>query len=393
MGNDPVDNLRKWRTRAYMGVALVCACLLIGLVLYISGILWQAVATVVVTALIAFLLHGIVDWFEQHGLSRVLGTVVSLVLTLVIIGGCIGALIPAVVTQTSALASSAPQYAADTQAFITEYIKLLPIDRATVVGLIQQASTWVQQQAGVILQGAAGGVLGSIMGVGNGFLIFFIALICSFWILVDLPKLSRELMSLFNEEQQEDIRIVTNAFGTAVYGWSKATLSCAIITGIVNGVAYWILGVPYSALLGVLCGILYFVPYIGPMISAVVVVVVSLIASPITAVIALVINILVNNIVANIISPKLMKSSVNVHPAIIMVVILIGGALGGMVGMLFSIPIAAAVQGVFITFYEERTGKQLATEDGALFLKPKPKIPKIDTEELTGRFHRIGKNK
>ena len=391
MGQNKDEQLRKWKIRAYQGIAVVCACAIIGLLLWLAGILWQAVATVIVTALVSFLLHGIVDWFEQHGLSRMLGTVIALIGTLAIIGGCIGALVPTLVSQTTNLANSAPEYATNAQEFIRQYMSNLPVDRGMLSDAITSASDWVRTQAVTLLQGMAGGVLGGIVGFGNGLLIFFIALICSFWILVDLPKMSREIMNLFDDETQEDIRIITNAFGVAVYGWAKATLLCAVISGVVNGVAYFIMGIPYSALLAVLCGILYFVPYIGPMVAAVLVVAVALIVSPVIALVALIINVVVNNVVANIVSPKLMKSSVNVHPAIIMIVILIGGALAGIVGMLFSIPIAAAVQGVFITFFEERTGKTLATEDGALFLKPKPKVPKLDAADITGRFKKIGK--
>ena len=110
------------------------------------------------------------------------------------------------------------------------------------------------------------------------------------------------------------------------------------------------------------------------MIACLVVVLVALLVSPLVAVVALVVNMVAQNVVANILSPKMMKSSVNVHPALVMVVILVGGALGGIVGMMFSIPIVAAIQGVFVTFYEENTGKQLATEEGALFQKPKPVV-------------------
>ena len=393
MGKEQKDALTKWKTRAYMGLALVCGCALVAVVLYLCGILWQAVAVVIVTALVSFLLHGIVNWFERHGLSRVLGTTLALLITILVVVGCIGALVPTVITQTTALAQSAPQYTSDVQAFITKYAQLLPIDRATLIDWFTQARTWLQNQGGTILQNAAGGVLGGLVSVGNGVLVAFISLICSFWILIDLPKLSVEVMRLFDEEQQGNIHIIADAFGTAVYGWAKATLICAVITGVVNGVAYWIMGIPYSALLGLVCGIMYLVPYIGPAISCLLVVVVSLIVSPVITVVAFVINMVVNNVVANILSPKLMKSSVNVHPAIVMVVILIGGALGGAIGMLFSIPIAAAIQGVFITFYEERTGKELATEDGALFLKPKAKVPKLDPESLTDRFQRIKKDK
>ncbi len=369
------DNLiqDKWKTRAYMGVAVVMLCLLAGLALYIFGILWQAVATIIATAIISFMLHGAVNYLVAHGASRLVATIVAMAVLLAVIVGIIALFVPPVVEQIASLSQAAPTYLASARTWINSVMQSLPVDNAAFSGLLDQATTWAQEQSGAIIQSAAGGILVGVTGVGNGLLVLFIALLCSFWVLVDLPTISREVMSLFTPEQQKNVRVVTGAFNTAVYGWMKATLACAIVDGLFNGFAYWIMGLPYFALLGVMCGLFYIIPYIGPGIGAVIVVLAGLLVSPTAAIVALIINTVVNNVVGSVLSPRLMSSSVSVHPAISLVAILAGGALGGVLGMLFSIPIVAAAQGVFITFFEERTGKQLATEDGALFHKPKVK--------------------
>lgn len=364
----------KWRLRAHIGIALVAACLLIGVVIYLFGILWQPVATIVVTAIIAFMLHGTVNYFVERGMSRLVATAISIFALLAVVVGVFALFVPALAEQIAALSNSAPAHLESSRAWIVQNLALIPVDNTLTYNLLDQANNWIQEQAGTILQAAAGGILSGAIGVGNAVLIFSIALICAFWVLVDLPTISREVMMLFNENQQKTIRVITGAFSTAVYGWMKATLICAFITGLANGLAYWILGVPYFALLGALCGALYIIPYIGPIIGTVLVVLAGLLVSPAIAIVALIANAVIGNVVANIVSPRLMRSSVSVHPALSLIVILVGGAIGGIVGMLFSIPIAAAVQGVFITFFEQRTGKVLATENGALFQKPKTKV-------------------
>ncbi len=131
-----------------------------------------------------------------------------------------------------------------------------------------------------------------------------------------------------DDKYQDDIDVVTNAFGTAVYGWANSTLLCALITGVASWLCFLILGIPYSVVLGFLCGILYFVPYIGPMVSCAIVAIIALFVSPLVCIISIVVNMVINNVIGNIISPKLMKSSVNVYPALILVAILVGSALG-----------------------------------------------------------------
>lgn len=363
----------RWKARAYIGVALLAGCALLWILFQIFGVLWQAVATVIVTAIIAFMLHGFVNYLEEKGLSRHISAALAILLLFAIIAAFFAAFVPILTEQIAAFSAAAPEYANATRDWINSTLAVLPSEGALTEEVINQGTQWVQEQSMAIIQSAAGGIFSGAIGIGNALLIFFIALVCAFWILADLPTISREFMLLFDDEQKENLRIIASAFSTAVYGWAKATGTCAIIVGVLNGLALWLLGVPYYTLLGLLSGVLYFIPYIGSLISTLIVLAAGLLVSPLVAIVALVINTAINTVVANIISPKLMESSVNVHPALILIAILVGGALGGMVGMLFSIPVAAAAQGVFITFYEKRTGKVLATENGALFQKPKTK--------------------
>ena len=59
----------KWRLRAFRTWTIVGLCILVGVILYIAGIIWQAVAVIIVTALLVFLLHGFVNRLERHGIQ------------------------------------------------------------------------------------------------------------------------------------------------------------------------------------------------------------------------------------------------------------------------------------------------------------------------------------
>ncbi len=62
-----------------------------------------------------------------------------------------------------------------------------------------------------------------------------------------------------------------------------------------------------------------------------------------------------------------MQSSVQVHPAMSLAAIVIGSALMGPLGMVVAIPLTAALKGLFIFYFEKRTGRQLVDYDGAIF--------------------------
>ena len=69
----------------------------------------------------------------------------------------------------------------------------------------------------------------------------------------------------------------------------------------------------------------------------------------------------------NLLSPMVMRSAVKIHPALSLVGIIVGGCLGGPVGMVIAVPVTAALRGFFVYFFETRTGRQIVSEDGALF--------------------------
>ena len=93
---------------------------------------------------------------------------------------------------------------------------------------------------------------------------------------------------------------------------------------------------------------------------------VGLFVSPITAVLALVLTVCVQQFVYTFIGPKLMQNSVDVHPAIVVVALLVGGAIGQSIGRPYGqyrwhalvYPFAAIAKTVFVYYFEKNTGSK-----------------------------------
>ncbi len=75
------------------------------------------------------------------------------------------------------------------------------------------------------------------------------------------------------------------------------------------------------------------------------------------------------------ISPKIMANSVDIHPALTLIAMMCGSAIGGamngllgsLVGMLFSIPLVAVLKSCFVYYFEKRTGRRVVANDGVFF--------------------------
>ena len=133
------------------------------------------------------------------------------------------------------------------------------------------------------------------------------------------------------------------------------------IVGLINGTACYFLGVPDAVLIGVLSGLLNIIPYLGPLLSVCLNIIISCTSmiplSPtgmdilynITKVVAtFVCAQLIDNFV---LQPVIYGKSVHAHPIEIFIVIMAAAQIGGVIGMIFAVPVYSLLRIVFKEFF------------------------------------------
>lgn len=381
------EKLKFWKLNGVRLWTIVAAGIVLYALLQLCGAISIGVATILLTAIIVFCCHAPVEWFARRGIGRLWGTLITYAVIVLVVIVMVISVAPALTRQATMLVASMPSYLTQLSDFVVSYVSSdsAIVNQEQLLDGISSARRWLIANAGTFASGLTGGVLGVSTAVGNAALVIFVSFIAAMWILIDFPKISREVLSLFNERQRENLNVIAGSFGKAFYGWLRATFVCAAINGVLVGVCLFVAGIPYPTALGLAVGILYFIPYIGPVLMYVLCGIVGLTVSPVACFITIVVNFVINGAVCNFLSPKMMKDSVNVHPAVTVIAIVIGGALGGMIGMLLAVPIVAAAQTIFITYFEAHTGREICTEDGALFLK----VVEHPVEDPTGVLKKL----
>ena len=119
--------------------------------------------------------------------------------------------------------------------------------------------------------------------------------------------------------------------------------------------------------MGITVGIFHFVPVIGPWVAAFFSAGLALFVSPWLALESLAVSFVAQNVTDNVVSPLVMQSAVKVHPILSLVGLIVGDALGGVLGMALAIPLTAALRAIFVYYFESHTGRQIVSEEGALF--------------------------
>lgn len=364
--------LRRYGSRAarvwgYIGIGIIAV-----VVFYLLGFIGDAIAVLFMGSIMAFIYAPIVNALEKRWhVPRLLGTIIGLIAMFAVVALMIAAMVPPLTDQLVALVNAIPGYVALAQTFWTDinayFDTLDPVILAQITNWLNDIGQAVQQVGGQVASSVGKGLLSGVSATVTSVAAFFMAVVVSFWLAKDFPRMEREVATIMGPRIGEDYRIVTSVFGRSLGGYLKGLVITSTCTGVIAGVGFWILGIPYSGLLGLVTAVLNVIPYIGPWIGGALAFVVGLTVGWFPALLSIVITVCAQQFTDTFISPKVMQSAVALHPVLVIIALLAGGAIGGIMGMIAAVPLTAAIKGVFVYYFEKRTGRQLVHEDGALF--------------------------
>lgn len=390
----------KSRRRLYAGVFIIVLAVLLYLAGQVLNILANPIAIVVWTTIIVFCLKGPVNALEKKGISRVWGSCVSFLLLIVALillfwllfspslglGGQFASLIETIPGQINDLTHWLNQ-------MYSQYSYIFQDDRVNswINDTLKSIGGWFSSIASV----SAEGVMSAGSSVANTALVLGFSLVVSFWVLIELPALGREIKRLFGPRYHDDLNIIYLTGTRVMGGYIKGTLLQCLLIGVGCGIGYAVMGIPSAAALGVITGLLNIIPVIGPWLGGAVAALISLFVSPLIALISLIYTIVIQQVVYTFISPKIMGNSVDIHPTLVILALMTGSALGfavsgflgSIVGMLVSIPAVAAAKSLFVYYFEKKTGRIIVSEDGVIF-KGEPSGSEANpVADATGEFY------
>jgi predicted PurR-regulated permease PerM len=316
--------------------------LLLVFVRQLSGVL----LTFLMAAILAYVLNPVVRRLEQLRVPRVIAVVgVFLVLTLATVAALLVLIIPAI-GQVQTLIQDPSAMIERINALVVRarelpYVgeRITKLDQDAITGFLQSNAP----SAGQVLQGATG-FIGGVFGVFGTVLNLVLMLIVSIYLLLDRERITRAALAAIPHTVRDQAVELFHAVESTLMRYLKGQLTLCAIMGVIGwAIAFFVIG-EYSLLIGLWVGVTEIIPVIGAFLGAVPAVLIALFVGGFDkALVVAGLFLVAQQIEGNILVPRILGSSVGVHPLWVLFATLAATALYGLVGAIFAVPVVAIV--------------------------------------------------
>ncbi|MGE8206145.1 AI-2E family transporter [Heyndrickxia sp. NPDC080065] len=336
----------RWHWLFNLGFVLLCLIILYFFLLLkpfwmpILKIFLSAFIPLFIAAFFTYLLHPLVEKLHKTGLHR--GIAISIIY-LIFFGGAGYSIylgIPILIEQIKDLSEHIPEFA-------NQY-------RDWIENLHDSTSRWPDGMQEQIehrinkfekwLNSFLSGAINSLMKIVNFIFVLAIIPFLSFYLLKDIEMVKRAAWYFTPKKWRNQAILFLKEADESIGGYIRGQLLVCVLVGIISTIAFWILGIKYPILLGIIVGVTDIIPYFGPIIGAVPAAIIAATISVKSLIYVLITIAVLQFIEGNILSPFIVGKSLHMHPLFIILALTIGGEVGGVIGLIIAVPILAIVK-------------------------------------------------
>jgi predicted PurR-regulated permease PerM len=318
---------------------------------------------------LALLLDPVLDRMQRWGVPRWVAVALTFAVFLAAFLGVIAFVVPKVVGQVADLVRNIDKYQTQFQHGANQWLQAnaATLERLRLPPNLPELWSRYQGDITRFLEVGLQHLFGALQSSAGALGWVVVIPIVTLYLLIDLDALRARLYHLLPEQHRSIISALAGKVGRVFLAYLRGlTFVCIAYALIVYlALALW-LEVPYAAVLGVLAAVLYAVPYVGQFVLVAACALLAALngkpsAHPLQVALVLII---IGQLFDQLITPRVIGKQVGLHPVIGLFALLAGAQLFGPAGMLFAVPVAAAVRVVLIELFP-RLSEPLPAETAA----------------------------
>ena len=303
---------------------------------------------------VAWLFDPFVKKMKKKGIKRTLGATIAYIIFIAILAIIIGSIIPILIEQINDFAKSLPSIFDSIKNWINDiFDKLNNIEGLDAMSMKDEVYKKVENFGIGLTSSLPELLINTVKSFFSGIGTFLIGLIIGFYLLVGFDNANELMITWLPKRMQNDARDLLNEVNTSFRRFIKGAFYDCSLVFVVTSLGFMLVGLKGALLFGLFCGITNVIPYAGPYIGGVPAVIVGFSQGPLTGLLTLLVVFVVQFLEGNLLQPVIMSKTTKLHPVTIMVGLLIFGHFFGIVGMVLSTPIIAAIKIIIIYFIEK----------------------------------------
>jgi len=340
----------------------------------LSPVLWP----LAIAAVVACLLSPVVDFFERRKISRVKSILLVFVIAFMVVVGVLASVMPQVVEETEQLITKVPEYSKSLQQHVKDFLAhppemlrhFLPPPPAEpnsdgktetpalasvtdwLTGSLPEMGTWLLQRIGKVASG-----FGLLAGLA-------LIPIYAFHLLLEKRRMEdnwRDYVPLRDSSAKDELVFILESIGQYLVAFFRGQVLVAICVAVLYTIGFLSVGLNYAFLLGFIAVFLTMIPFLGSIVVCTTALVLAFVQYGDWQHPLLVLSVfaVVQTLESMFISPKIMGNRVGLHPLVIIIALMTGTTLlGGILGGLLAIPLAAALRVILFHYVWKNTDQQ-----------------------------------
>ncbi|MCA1570731.1 MAG: AI-2E family transporter [Chloroflexi bacterium] len=326
----------------------------LAMILIIAALLWSArgaLPAFFIGLALAFILDPIVTFLARQRVPRWAGVIVAYVIVVLLVWAIIAYALPPISRQASEFIEQLPQLGAavgDIERGLERWYAGLPLP-GEVRAAVDTQMTATGQAVADLARGLLAPTLNVVLRAATFILGLVVVPVWLFFVLKDRERFSRSVAGALPPNWRPDAENLLALLGRVGGRWVRGQLllgGSIFLATVVGLTILTLIGFSefgqFTLVLALIAGVLEWFPILGPIIAAVPAILIGLSISFPAALAAAVLYTAIQQLENNVLVPKVMGDAIELHPAVMILALVVGGALFGIGGAILAAPVVAA---------------------------------------------------